>query len=60
MGFYKKFLSRKFLAAVIGAVVGVTGKTLGLPPEVVKTVIGVLVVYIAGESALDLTSRIKK
>lgn len=52
--FWKKFASRKFLCAILGAVVGVAGKTIGLPQIAISWVLGILGTYIAGEAAVDI------
>lgn len=52
--FWKKFASRKFLSAILGAVIGVAGKSLGIPQIAVSWVLGILGTYIAGESAVDI------
>lgn len=52
--FRKKFASRKFIVALLGAIVGVAGKFAGIPQIAISWVIGILGTYIAGETAVDV------
>lgn len=52
--FWKKFGSRKFISAILGAIVGVVGDSVGVPQIAINWVLGILATYIAGETAVDV------
>ncbi|MBP3951119.1 hypothetical protein [Bacillus suaedae] len=54
-----KFLSRKFLLAVVTGLLVVVNQGLGLnlPEESILTVAGVAVTYIVGESVVDAKQK---
>lgn len=55
MNMAKKWRSRKFLLAVLGAALVIVNETfdLGLSPESQATIIAILISFILGESAVD-------
>lgn len=57
--FWLKFLSRKFLVALLGAILVVLGKTLSIPEEVISWIVKLLSVYIGGEAAADIARTLK-
>jgi hypothetical protein len=53
MKFFEKLKSRKFIAAIAAAVLGVLGDTLNLPEPMTAWAIKALVAYILGEAIVD-------
>jgi len=51
----KKFLSRKFLLALISSIVILLNDGLGLklPSQEISYIAGIVIAYIVGESAID-------
>ena len=49
----RRFTSRKFLALIAGAILGVVGEELGWDRETIASIIALAIAYIAGESYID-------
>jgi len=55
--FWSRLSSRKFLVAVVTAVLALARDTFGIPDEAMQYVVGLAITYIGGEAAVDIFKR---
>jgi len=56
----EKLASRKLWAAVAGAALVTFGNQLGLAPDMVTTIVNLVMVYIGGQAVVDAAAAVKK
>jgi len=56
----EKLKSRKFIVAILGGLLTVFGQAIGLTPDIIESLVQIVVFYIMGQGAVDAVAAIKK